>query len=166
MVDPCPCDSTSTLKITSQVISGTPDPNTGTGPKGDTGPAGPQGSPILHRSLTIQGTFTDPVMLMFTDKAITVRKVLAVVSGTTPTATLNVYQASTANGIGTPIFQLSLVADAVATGNAVPGDQDFTDDPMVIPADRFVWLKVSATTGTLTSLFIQFSYQMECEDCI
>lgn len=167
MADPC-CDNCgATVKITSQVISGIPDPNSQAGPAGPPGPAGPQGSPILIRALTQQGLFTEPLMLLRTDAETTILKVIAVVTGPQgSSATFNIYQHATANGPGTAIFPQAITASSMATGHVYPDEQAFVADPLIIPEGNFLWLETSATTGPLETLFVQISYKQACEPCV
>jgi hypothetical protein len=87
----------------------------------------------------------DQFTLLFTRYATTISQVLAVVRGTTPSVTYELRYAPERDEVGT----LAIVPATVTSTSA--GDAA-TIQNMPIPADRYLWLEVTAVSGTVSEL--------------
>lgn len=121
-------------------LSGTPGP---TGPTGNAGTASPKALSIGNP------TPTEDVTFFYTTSAITISNVFAVVQGTaTPSATTTIRYGSNRAATGT------LVVNA-ANANSTTTAQALTLTANVaIPANSFIWLETTATTGTVDELSV------------
>lgn len=98
-------------------------------------------------------TSSENIGLFYTDHAITITRVSDAVTGTSPSVTYNIRFASTRNeGSPTDVFSSAEVADQV-TGSTTTTFNDAT-----IPANQWVWLITSATSGTVTDFNMTIQY--------
>lgn len=93
----------------------------------------------------------DEVSLFFNKTAITISQINSVVRGTSPSATWSLFQAATRNGAPTTV-----VAGVVTNVQTNLSTVSFANP--AIPADRWVWLKVTATTGTVLELGVSLNF--------
>lgn len=88
----------------------------------------------------------DEFTLFFTEYPTTLTQVQGVVRGAaTPSATVEIRYAADRSAAGT-LATISTAITSTTTGQAV------TVQNMPIPADRYVWLKVTAVSGTVSEL--------------
>lgn len=87
----------------------------------------------------------DSVTMFWTNTAITVSSLLAVVSGTTPSVTFSVYSGTDRSGTGNTVILNSNVCTNT-TGGFIPGTLGST----AIAANSFVWVYINAVSGTVS----------------
>ena len=104
----------------------------------------------LFKSLTIDSpTATDDVSAGFTNRAITVTKLVAVVRGTTPSLTWTLRHSSDRSAAGNEVVTGGTVTTSESTGSVVTVFNDAT-----IPADSFYWVETTAKSGTVAELHL------------
>lgn len=104
------------------------------------------------RSMTIAGPKVNDSFTIFrTDVETTISSVVALVSGSTPSVTYEIRYASDRTAGGT----LAIVADTVT--NTTTGDSA-TVQNQPIPANYYVWLVVTAVSGTVGELNVTVSF--------
>ncbi len=100
------------------------------------------------KSITVESpTATEDIMCFYTDVAIAMRQLTAVLRGTTPSVTWTLRYDSDRSAAGTEVITTGTVTTNTSTG------QDLTifSNPN-IPADSFVWLETTAIGGTVDEL--------------
>lgn len=122
--------------------------------KGGTGPIGPAG-PIAPLTLVLPtpaGTERRPLLLA--PHQLTISKISAVlVGGTAPTATFTVRHGSDAAATGALVTTASIVCNSTTSGTVIS-----TFDNPVVAAGSWLWVLLSARTGTPTGLTIQIDF--------
>lgn len=105
------------------------------------------GSLELPKSITIPSPVAgDDFTLFRTDTETTLAAVYAVLQGTSsPSVTFVLRYAADRTAVGT-LATVSTAITSTTTGTSVPVQQ------MPIPADRFVWLEITAVSGTVSEL--------------
>lgn len=104
------------------------------------------------RSLTIAGPKVNDSFTIFrTDVETTLSSVIAIVSGSTPSVTYEIRYGSDRSGAGT----LAIVADTVT--NTTTGDSA-TIQNQPIPANSYVWLVITAVSGTVGELNVTLAF--------
>jgi hypothetical protein len=98
-------------------------------------------------------TSSENLSLFYTDHAITITRVSDVVQGTSPSVTYNIRHASTRNS-GTP----NNVFSANRTVTSTSGATTTTFNDATIPANSWVWLITSATSGTVNEVNVTIQY--------
>jgi hypothetical protein len=110
------------------------------------GPQGGKGEPGPPKAITIaQPRFGDEFTLFYTQFPTTITQVLGVVRGINPSATMELRYDSNRAAAGT-LATVPAAITSVTTGQAV------TIQNMPIPADRYVWIKVTSVEGTVIEL--------------
>jgi len=123
------------------------------GETGDTGPTGPQG-PIGPKAVTITNpSATEKIALFFTNAALTVAQIRSLVAGTSPSVTFSIRYGTDFSGSGTEV-----VTSGITVTNTTTGLSTTSFNNASIPADRFVWLTTSATSGTVDSLHVSLLF--------
>ncbi|MBI3320015.1 MAG: hypothetical protein HYZ89_05460 [Candidatus Omnitrophica bacterium] len=103
-------------------------------------------TPIAAENLTI----------FFTDKAITVQKMAAVLTGSIPSVTWSVRFAADRSAAGTEV-----VTGGTTTTSTTTGDVITTFNNASIPANSYVWLTTTATSGTVNTLHVTANYTVD-----
>lgn len=112
-----------------------------------------QNDPEL-KSITIESpTSSEDISFFFTDVALTVYQLNAVVVGTTPSVTWTVRHGTDRSGAGSEV-----VTGGTATTSVTSGDEITTFDDATIVADSFIWIETTDKTGTVDSLMITLFY--------
>lgn len=112
---------------------------------------GPQG-PAGPKSITIAEPLSgDEFTLFHTQVAITLTEVRAVVRGTNPSVSYELYYAADRTAAGT----LATVSDTVT--NTTTGDTA-TVQNQPIPAGRYVWIEITAVTGTVSEFNLSVAF--------
>lgn len=102
---------------------------------------------IQSKSVTIPDpTASEDISLFYTDEAITVSKIVYVITGSTSVTTTIRHHTDRSNA-GTEVVTSGTVANSATAGTVVTSFNDAT-----VPADSFVWLETTALSGTPTSL--------------
>ena len=100
------------------------------------------------RSITIAGPkLNDSFTLFRTDVETTITSVIGLVSGATPSVTYEIRYASDRSAVGT----LAIVPDTVT--NTTTGDVAVVQN-QPIPANSYVWVEITAVSGTVEELNI------------
>ena len=97
---------------------------------------------------------SEDITLFFTPVAITITEMRAVlVGGTTPSITWTVRHSSDRTLTGNEVVTGGTTTTSVTTGSDVTVFNDAT-----IPADSFVWLETTASTGGATALAVTIAF--------
>jgi hypothetical protein len=99
---------------------------------------------------------SENISLFYTDHAITITRVSDVVRGTTPSVTYNIRHATTRDS-GSP----NDVFGSNRTVTSTSGATTTTFSDATIPANSWVWLITSATSGTITDINITLQYEAD-----
>ena len=97
---------------------------------------------------------TDDITLFFTDEAITVTQLNAVIRGTTPSATWTVRFAADRSATGTEVVTGGTTTTSQTTGSEITVFNDATID-----AGSWVWVEVTAISGTVDELNITLTVE-------
>ena len=99
-------------------------------------------------------TSSEDLSYFFTDVAITVSKLLAVLVGSaTPSVTWTIRFAASREDAGTEVVTGGTVTTSTTTGSDVT-----TFDNAAIPANSHVWVETTAKSGTVDSININLFY--------
>lgn len=110
--------------------------------------------PILSKSITIESpTSSEDISMFFTNLAITVTEMRAVVVGTTPSVTWTVRHGTDRSGTGAEVVTGGTTTTSQTSGSDVTSFNDAT-----IVADSFVWIETTAKTGTVGQITITIFY--------
>lgn len=102
------------------------------------------------KSITIPDpTNAEDLTLFFANEALTITKMVAVVRGSTPSATWTIRKGSDRSATGTEV-----VTSGTTTTSATSGSVVTSFDSAGITADDFVWLETTATSGTVDELHV------------
>lgn len=113
-------------------------------------------NPVMSKSITIESpTATEDISMFYTDDAITITKIVFVITGSTSVTTTIRHHTDRSNA-GNEVVTSGTVANSTTTGNVVTSFNDAT-----IPADSFVWVETTALSGTPTSLNITVFYRQD-----
>jgi hypothetical protein len=111
-------------------------------------------APTLTKSITVEDPVTGETISMFyTNVAITVTQITAVIVGST-SITFNISHGTSRAAVTSDVMTADDVADSTTTGNVTTTGWD--DE--TIPADSFVCLTTSAASGTPTELHVTIEY--------
>lgn len=110
---------------------------------------------ILTKSITVESpTSSEDISIFYTDVAITVTKMTAVLVGSsTPSVTWTVRHSTDRSAAGNEVVTSGTTTTSVSTGSVVTSFNDAT-----IPADSFVWLETTAKSGTVGQISITIEY--------
>lgn len=113
-------------------------------------------NPIQSKTITIADpSATEDLSMFYTDDAITITKMVFVITGST-SATTTIRHHTDRNNAGNEVVTGGTTANSTTTGNVVTSFNDAT-----IPADSFVWLETTALSGTPTSLSVTVFYRQD-----
>lgn len=109
----------------------------------------------ISKAIAVESpTSSERIHMFFTDKAITIRKMTAVLKGSsTPSVTWTLRFSTDASAAGTEVVTAGTTTTSTTTGSVVT---TFTDD--TIPANSFVWLETTAKSGTVDLLLLTTIY--------
>lgn len=110
----------------------------------------------MSKSVTVESpTSSEDISLFYTDEAITITKIVYVITGSTSVTTTIRYHTDR-NNTGTEVVTGGTTANSTTTGNVVTSFNDAT-----VPADSFVRLETTALSGTPTSLNVTVFYKQD-----
>ena len=113
-------------------------------------------NPVMSKSITIESpTATEDISMFYTDDAITITKIVFVITGST-SVTTTIRHSTDRSVTGNEVVTSGTVANSTTTGNVVTSFNDAT-----VPADSFVWVETTALSGTPTSLNITVFYRQD-----
>lgn len=106
------------------------------------------------KSITIEDpTATEDLSVFFTNKAITVTEMRAVVRGATPSVTWTIRHGTSRSAAGAEV-----VTGGTATTDESTGSDVTSFDDATIVADSFVWLETTVQTGTVDEMSVTIVY--------
>jgi hypothetical protein len=113
---------------------------------------------VESKSITIESpTATEDISLFYTDDAITITKIVAVLVGSaTPSVTWTVRHGTDRSAAGTEVVTGGTTTTSVTTGSVVTSFNDAT-----VVADAFVWLETTAQSGTVGQINITVFYTLD-----
>lgn len=105
----------------------------------------------ISKSITIENpTSSEDISAFFTNAAITISEIRAVLVGTsTPSVTWTVRHGTDRNATGAEVVTSGTTTTSVTSGDDVTSFNDAT-----VIADSFVWIETTAKSGTVTELHI------------
>ena len=114
--------------------------------------------PELSKAITIESpTSTEDFSIFFTDYAITVTKIVAVLVGSaTPSVTWTVRHGTDRSAAGAEVVTSGTTTTSTTSGSVVTTFNDAT-----IVADSFIWLETTAKSGTVNSINITILYTQD-----
>ena len=109
----------------------------------------------LYKSITIEDPVaTEDISMFFTNKAITVTEMRAVLVGaSTPSVTWTIRHGTDRSATGAEVVTSGTVTTSVSTGSDVTSFNDAT-----IVLDSFIWLETTAKSGTVTEIQVTIVY--------
>ena len=114
-----------------------------TAEKGDQGPQGPTGSSVPRSITIVEPVATDAFTVFYTKVNTTISSVRALVQGTSPSVTFVLKADPDRNAAGTAVISSTTVTSTTTGDEAVIINQP-------IPAGFYVWLEITAVSGTVT----------------
>ena len=106
------------------------------------------------KSITVEDPgAAEDISMFFTEKAITVTEMRAVVRGSTPSVTWTIRHGTDRSATGAEVVTSGTATTSESTGSDVTSFNDAT-----IVADSFVWLETTAQTGTVDEIHITIVY--------
>jgi hypothetical protein len=131
-----------------------------TGTQGDTGADGDTGVGASYLySITVENPgASEDIAMGFTFVAITIQEVQSVVTGTTPSCTIDPYHNTSRSGGG---GATDILTSATAITNETTGQNltSFTD--ATIPADSWIVFATTAQTGTVSEIIVTMRYTVD-----
>ncbi len=115
-------------------------------------------TPVMSKSITIESPgASEDLSLFFTDDAITITKIVAVLTGSsTPSVTWTVRHHTNRSNAGNEVVTGGTTTTSTTTGSVVTSFNDAT-----VPADSFLWLKTTAQSGTVTTINVTIFYTQD-----
>ena len=116
----------------------------------------PVGTTFISKSVTIQEpTSSEDFTLFFTEPAITINGIKAVIRGSSPSLTINPKHSTDRSAAGNTILN-SATAVTSTVGVSISPDNDNT-----VPANSWVWLETTALGGSVAEIAITFSMKLD-----
>lgn len=115
-------------------------------------------TPIQSKSITIESpTNAEDISMFYTDEAITITKIVAVLVGSsTPSVTWTLRHGTDRSGTGAEAVTSGTTTTSTTTGSVVTSFNDAT-----VVADSFLWLETTAQSGTVDSINITVFYRQD-----
>ena len=101
----------------------------------------------------ISPTASEDITMFFTPVAITVSEMRAIVQGSAPSVSWTIKHSTDRSAAGNVVVTAGTTTTSTTTGSDVTS----FDDP-TIPADSFVWLETTATSGTINDFNVTIIY--------
>lgn len=119
--------------------------------------AGGGAAAIASKAITIEApTASEDLSMFFTERAITITEMRAVIRGTTPSLTWTIRHATDRSAAGTEV-----VTGGTTTTSQTTGDDVTSFDDATIPADSFVWLETTARTPVVDEMSVTIVYGID-----
>lgn len=107
-----------------------------------------------EKSITIEDpTASEDINLLFTNRAVTITEMRAVVRGSSPSVTWTIRHGTDRSATGAEVVTGGTATTSQSTGSDVTS---FNDETVV--ADSFVWVETTAQTGTVEEIAITIFY--------
>ena len=114
-------------------------------------------NPQRSKSISIEDpTASEDISLFYTEDAITVELMTAVMVGTTPSVTWTVKHGTDRSAAGAAI-----VTAGTTTTNTTTGDDVTSFNDATIVADSFVWIETTAESGTTDEMHLTIYYRQD-----
>lgn len=128
-------------------------PRGDTGLTGATGPTGPMGPKAA--SIQWPTTADTKIALFYTTASLTISKITSVLPGgtSTPSLSFNVRYGSDISATGTAV-----TAAAITTTNTTTGTQTTSFSSATISAGSFVWVEITAVSGTVSLVSVTLEF--------
>jgi hypothetical protein len=109
-------------------------------------------SPIHSKTLTVESPGgAESITMFYVDEAITVEKIVCVLTGTLPSVLWGMNHATSRTASGTSI--VTGTTTDVSSGSSITAFADAT-----VPAHSHIWFVTTATSGTIDSLSLTMQY--------
>lgn len=109
------------------------------------------------KSITIESpTATEDISMFFTSEAVTITKIAAVSVGTTPSLTYTIRHSTDRSAAGNEVVTSGSTTTSTTTGDVVTSFNDAT-----VPANSWVWLETTSSSGTVTNTSITIIYEKD-----
>ena len=111
--------------------------------------------PVITKTLTVENpTSSEDISIFYTDIAVTVTKITAVLVGSsTPSVTWTIRHSTDRSATGNEVVTSGTTTTSISTGSVVTSFNDAT-----IPADSFIWFETTAKSGTVTQISVTIEY--------
>lgn len=111
--------------------------------------------PVRTAAITIKDPDTTVDFVIFrTNYAITITEIEVVLRGTTPSVTWSLMHNTNRSSAGNTI-------DSNTTTNTTTGDVHTVLTDATVPADSFIWLEISAESGTTDEMHLSFDFKQD-----
>jgi hypothetical protein len=111
--------------------------------------------PVRTAAITIKDPDTTVDFVVFrTNYAITISEIEVVLRGTTPSVTWSLMHNTDRSAAGNTI-------DSNTTTNTTTGDVHTTLTDATVPADSFIWVEISAESGTTDEMHLSFDFTQD-----
>jgi hypothetical protein len=117
------------------------------GATGVTGVAAPKALSILNPSNA------EDIVLFFTTSSLTITQIRSTVMGSTPSVTFSIRYDTDISAAGTEVVTSGITCTNTTTGLSTTSFNNAT-----VPANNFVWLTTSATSGTVSQLSVSLIF--------
>lgn len=122
------------------------------GPAGADGPVGPAGSPSPRSMMIVEPQINDNITFFYTSPELSIASIRAVIVGTeTPSVTYSVYSGSNRSTV------VDTHVDAAVLTNTTSGALATLVDT-VIQSNSWVWVVISAVSGTVSSVSVNLEF--------
>lgn len=116
-----------------------------------------QATNFLTKGVTIpEPTATEDITLFFTDDAITITQLNAVVRGTSPSVTWTIRHGTDRSATGAEVVTSGTTTTSVSSGSEVTSFNDST-----VPAGSWIWLETTGASGTNDELSVSIEYVID-----
>ena len=106
------------------------------------------------KSITIENpSASEDISFFYTDVAITIQEMKAVLSGTTPSLTWTVRHSTDRSATGNEVVTGGTTTTSTTTGDTITS----FDDPS-IPANSFVWIETTGVSGSVISAHLSVTF--------
>lgn len=110
--------------------------------------------PTYTASITLESpTSSEDASIFYTDEAITITKLTAVLVGSSPSVTWTVRHSTDRSATGNEVVTSGTTTTSTTTGSVVTSFNDAT-----IPANSFIWLETTAQSGTVANINVTIKY--------
>ncbi len=114
-------------------------------------------NPQRSKSITVEDpTASEDIMFFYTEDAITISLMTAVMLGSTPSSTWTIRHGTDRNGTGAEV-----VTGGTTTTNTTTGEDVTSFNDATVVADSFLWLVTTAESGTTDELHITVYYRQD-----
>ena len=109
---------------------------------------------IDPKAITILNpTGSDNVTLFYSTQSVAISSIVSLVRGTSPSITFEILWDSTRAGSGTSVVEGGITVTNTTTGMVTTSLSHTT-----IPANRFVWVRTTASSGTVTEFSVTLNF--------